>query len=82
LGDARGKGLLHGLEVVENKESKRPSFLRMEKIARACVRNGLIVETCGGTDIAVIVFHPPLNVTEEHAERALEILGKAVQLAE
>jgi len=82
LGDARGKGLLHGLEVVENKESKRPSFLKMEKIARACIRNGLIVETCGGTDIAVIVFHPPLNVTEEHAERALEILGKAIQLAE
>jgi len=81
LGDARGKGLLHGLEIVEDKGSKRPSFPKMEKIARECMKNGLIVETCGGTDIAVVVFHPPLTVTEEHAEKALEILRKAVQLA-
>jgi len=82
LGNARGKGLLHGLEVVEDKESKRPSFPKMEKIARECVKNGLIVETCGGTDIAVIVFHPPLNITREHAQKALEILGEAVRLSE
>ncbi len=82
LGNARGKGLLHGLEVVEDKESKKPSFPKMEKIARECVKNGLIVETCGGTDIAVIVFHPPLNITREHAQKALEILGKAVRLSE
>ena len=82
LGDARGKGLLHGLEIVEDKESRKPSFPKMEKIARECVKNGLIVETCGGTDIAVIVFHPPLNISEEHAQSALDILGKAVRWAE
>ena len=82
LGDARGKGLLHGLEIVEDKESRKPSFPKMEKIASECVKNGLIVETCGGTDIAVIVFHPPLNISEEHAQSALDILEKAVRRAE
>lgn len=81
LGDARGKGLLHGLEIVEDKESKRPSFSKTAKIPRDCMKNGLIVETCGGKDIAV-VSHPPLTVLEEHAEQALEIPGKAVQLSE
>ena len=78
--EARGSGLMLGLELVD------PSTRSPERDGRAARRNaaalerGLIVEL-GGRDDAVVRLLPPLNVTRQTLDQALEILREALELA-
>jgi len=69
VGDIRGKGLLFGIEVVEDKESKQPVGTQtMDKLISACKERGLILrynrDTTPGVN-NVLVMAPPLSITDE-----------------
>ncbi len=69
VGDIRGKGLLCGIELVEDKESKQPVSTRtMDKVISACNERGLILrynrDTTPGIN-NVLVMAPPLSITDE-----------------
>jgi adenosylmethionine-8-amino-7-oxononanoate aminotransferase len=69
VGDIRGKGLLFGIEVVEDKESKQPVGTEtMDKLISACNKQGLILrynrDTTPGVN-NVLVMAPPLSITDE-----------------
>jgi len=69
VGDIRGKGLLCGIELVEDKESKQPVSTRtMDKVISACNERGLILrynrDTTPGVN-NVLVMAPPLSITDE-----------------
>ena len=69
VGDIRGKGLLLGIELVEDKESKQPVSTRtMYKVISACKQRGLILrynrDTTPGVN-NVLALAPPLSITEE-----------------
>jgi 4-aminobutyrate aminotransferase-like enzyme len=83
LGEARGKGLLIGVEVVKDKERKRPDYGLAEAIEKACMRNGLRVGVAKhrAIDSAVLAFVPPLCVRKDEIDRALEILDTAMNEA-
>jgi taurine-pyruvate aminotransferase len=72
VGDVRGKGLLIGIELVEDKGSKQPAS--EEKVAAAisgCQERGLIVGKNGDTVAGfnnVLTLAPPLNITDEDLE--------------
>jgi len=71
VGDVRGKGLMIGMEIVENKESKKPAPKFASEIMMRSWKRGVAVITCG---VSTVRFAPPLNITRELVDAALEIV--------
>lgn len=74
VGDVRGKGLLIGVEIVKDKESKKPGVEEAKQISRKCIRKGLYTIYMGAYGTATIRIAPPLIITKEQVDIALEIL--------
>ena len=72
-GDARGKGLVIGLELVKDKQSKEPAGDLCKDICDKLVSSGVV---CGrvGWYGSVIRIAPPLVITMEQAEQSLDAL--------
>jgi 4-aminobutyrate aminotransferase len=79
VGDVRGKGLMIGLEIVESKETKKPTPEKVSEIMVRSWKRGVAVITCGTSTIRVA---PPLNITRELVDSALEILEDTVKEVE
>lgn len=75
VGDVRGLGMMIAIEFEE--ADGEPSHDIAERVAETCMQNKLIVLTCG-THGHVIRLIPPLNISEEDANKGLEIIEKAV----
>jgi adenosylmethionine-8-amino-7-oxononanoate aminotransferase len=77
IGDVSGVGLLWGLEIVEDKNTRKP-FDPALKIGQAvgdhARRHGLIVRVIGDR----LVFAPPLIIDEEQIDALADALGKAL----
>lgn len=72
IGDVRGKGLMIGIEMVKNSK-KKPASKEASDLAMKAFENGLMVNVIGVYN-NVIRLTPPLVVTIEQAEQALDIL--------
>jgi adenosylmethionine-8-amino-7-oxononanoate aminotransferase len=85
VGDIRGKGLLLGIELVQDKETKTP-FERSTKIAETIVRKafdkGLILLPGHGLEDGVVgdllMIAPPFIVTEEEIKEISDILTNVI----
>lgn len=77
VGEVRGLGMMIGIEF--NDENGNPSKEIAERVAERCLEHKLLVLTCG-TAGQVIRLIPPLNLSDAEAEKALEILEKAMAL--
>ena len=75
IGDVRGMGLMVGVEFVENKASLKPAAELRDRVEVACFERGLIVLGCGNNTIR---WSPPLILTRENVDVALEIFDEAV----
>jgi len=71
LGDVRGKGLMIGAEIVEDKKTKANAPKKAEEIMMRSWKRGVVVITCGKSTIRVA---PPLTITRELVDSALEII--------
>ncbi|MCU1288349.1 MAG: 4-aminobutyrate aminotransferase apoenzyme, partial [Acidobacteria bacterium] len=60
---------------VENKQTLKPAPELRDKIEMACFNRGLIILGCGTSTIR---WSPPLILTKENVDVALEIFDKAV----
>ncbi|WP_225724701.1 MULTISPECIES: aspartate aminotransferase family protein [unclassified Nocardia] len=79
VGDIRGRGLLAGLELVADRETKRPSDELGAAVTRRCLELGLhmnIVQLPGMG--AVFRIAPPLTATEDELSLGLSILDQAI----
>ncbi|WDL96545.1 adenosylmethionine--8-amino-7-oxononanoate transaminase [Alicyclobacillus sp. ALC3] len=77
VGDVRQKGFMIGIELVEDKMSKRPYPWQQRiggKVARRCRELGLLLRPL--TD--VVVFMPPLATTADELDSMLDILYQAI----
>ncbi len=81
VGEARGKGLMLGVELVEDKETKAPAPELARRVRTECHRRGLLIEI-GGHYNNVARFLPPLVLTDELAEKGVEIFAEAVREVE
>ena len=81
VGEARGKGLMLGTELVQDKGSKKPAPEFAKKIRTFCHRHGLLIEIGGHYD-NVARFLPPLILTEDLARKGLDIFADAVKTIE
>ncbi len=79
VGDIRGRGLLAGVELVVDRETKRSSDELGARVTRRCLELGLhmnIVQLRGMGGVFRIA--PPLTATEDELSLGLEILDTAI----
>jgi 4-aminobutyrate aminotransferase len=79
IGDVRGKGLMIGVEFVQDRQTKAPAEKLRDHIVHLAFSMGLITLGCGKS---VIRIAPPLSVTRSEVDGAMEILEQAITLAE
>ncbi|CAF3217240.1 unnamed protein product [Rotaria sp. Silwood2] len=79
IGDVRGKGLLIGMEMVTDKESRKPFPVeKMNAILNRCRDNGLLLGK-GGNFGNVFRIKPPMCITIEDADFAINVLEDAIR---
>ena len=71
IGDIRGLGLLWGIELVKDQESKEKATDEAEKIMYECMRQGLSFKVSNGN---VLQLSPALTVSRTNLEIAVKIL--------
>lgn len=79
IGQVRGKGLMIGIEFVQDRSTKEPVEKLRDDIVDNAFKSGLLLLGCGKSTIRL---SPPLNVTRQEVDEALAILDEAIQLAE
>jgi 4-aminobutyrate aminotransferase len=75
VGDVRGRGLLLGIELVEDCASKRPARAAAERVLYRALSRGLSFKTTMGN---VLTLTPPLTLTDAELDRALDILDECL----
>jgi 4-aminobutyrate aminotransferase len=75
VGDVRGKGLMIGVEIVEDKDSKKSASEKAGEIMKRSWKRGVNVITCG---VSTIRIAPPLIITRELVDAGLEIVEDTV----
>lgn len=78
VGDARGKGLMLGVELVKDKSTKEPAPEFAAELRNYCHGHGLLIEI-GGHYANVARFLPPLVLTEELALKGIEIFEAGIE---
>ena len=68
IGDIRGKGLMIGIEIVKNVDSKEPATAEAAKIRKA-VRDKGVLLGLGGAYGNVLRVQPPLAISDEELGR-------------
>ena len=76
IGDVRGKGLMLGIELVKDRQSKEPAKEASAQILEICKEMGLLLGK-GGLWGQTIRFSPPMCVNEQDADFLLEVLDRA-----
>lgn len=74
VGDVRGIGLLLGIEIVKDKQSRQPDAALAQRIMDQCAEAGLLIETAG----QVLFMSPPLILSAEQAKQGTNILSAVI----
>ena len=75
IGDVRGRGLIAGVEIVSDRDSRTADNDRAEAILYRCLDAGLSFKLSQGN---VLTLSPPMTITREELDRALDILAGAL----
>ncbi len=75
IGDVRGLGLMIGVELVRDHTTKEAASTERDEIVQLCFRRGLLLLGCGTNTLR---FCPPLVITKEQADTAVEILDEVL----
>ncbi|SCS38410.1 aspartate aminotransferase family protein [Staphylococcus caeli] len=76
VGDVRGKGLSIGIDIVSDKQNKTRDADAALKICNYCFDNGVIIIAVAGN---VLRFQPPLVITYEQLDTALDVIENALR---
>lgn len=75
IGDVRGLGLFLGIELVTNRATRRRATGEAEAVMYAALSRGLSFKLTMGN---IITLTPPLTITREELDRALDILDASI----
>jgi 4-aminobutyrate aminotransferase len=78
IGDVRGKGLMLGVELVEDRVTKAPAARLCERVIHQAFRNGLLLLSCGQSTVR---FMPPLMIRPGDVDEAITILTASLEEA-
>lgn len=75
IGDVRGRGLLIGIELVEERDSKKPAADLAEAVLYSALDKGVCFKITMGN---VLTLTPPLITTEAQMDTALDVIDQAL----
>lgn len=75
VGDVRGRGLMIGIEIVTDKKLRTQGGEQRDRIVELAFERGVLLLGCGPNSIRLA---PPLVVTKEQANIALDVLEECI----
>ncbi|MBZ5557511.1 MAG: acetyl ornithine aminotransferase family protein [Acidobacteriia bacterium] len=75
IGDVRGRGLMIGVELVRDRQTKERATTERDAVVKAAFSKGLLVLGAGKNAIR---FSPPLVLTKEQADTAVRLFDEAL----
>jgi 4-aminobutyrate aminotransferase len=76
VGDVRGRGLMIGVDIVKDKVTKEYGAAERDKIIERAFEQGVLFLGCGPSSIRLC---PPLVVTKDEADVALDVLEECIK---
>ena len=78
IGDVRGPGLMIGVEFVKDRETREPDGTTADAVLAKAADDGLILLSAGVAH-QVVRWMPPIDVSPDEIDRAVNIFWGAVQ---
>jgi 4-aminobutyrate aminotransferase len=78
VGDVRGRGLMIGVEIVKDKKTKEYAPELRDRIVELAFERGVLFLGCGPSTLRIA---PPLIVTKEEADVAIDVLDECIAIA-
>ena len=75
IGDIRGIGLLWGIELVRDRNTKEKAIKESEAVMYECLKRGMSFKVSAGN---VLQLSPPLIITRDQLKEALSIVETAI----
>jgi 4-aminobutyrate aminotransferase len=79
VGDVRGRGLMIGVEIVKDKETRATAHDERDRIVELAFERGILFLGSGENSIRIA---PPLIVTQEQADIAMDVLEECISAVE
>ena len=79
VGDVRGRGLMIGVEIVKDKKTKATAHDERDRIVELAFERGILFLGAGENSIRIA---PPLVVTQEQADIAMDVLEECIGIIE
>jgi 4-aminobutyrate aminotransferase len=76
VADVRGRGLMIGVELVKDKKSKEYAADARDRVVELAFERGVLFLGCGPSTVRI---SPPLVVTKDEADVALEVLEECIR---
>ena len=77
IGDVRGEGLLLGVELIEDPQTRTPAAGRADQVVEAMRDRGILLGTTGPAG-NVLKIRPPLVFHRDHADLLLDTLAEVL----
>jgi 4-aminobutyrate aminotransferase/(S)-3-amino-2-methylpropionate transaminase len=77
IGDVRGLGPMLAIELVKDRETKKPAAEEASTLVKYCVDHGVLVLVCG-TFNNVIRFLPPLVIADQQLNKGLLVIEEGI----
>lgn len=75
IGDVRGRGLMIGVELVRDRETKERATTERDRLVDECFKRGLLVLGAGRNTLRL---SPPLVLTKQEAATAVRIIDESL----
>jgi 4-aminobutyrate aminotransferase len=79
VGDVRGRGLMIGVEIVKDQTTREYGASERDRIVEAAFERGVLFLGCGPSTVRIA---PPLIVTKDEADVAMDALEEAIAVVE
>ena len=77
VGDVRGRGLMIGVEIVKDQQTKEYAADLRDRIVELAFERGILFLGCGPSTVRI---SPPLIVNQEEADAAIDVLEEAIEI--
>ena len=79
VGDVRGRGLMIGVEIIKDKKTKEHAAAERDRIVQLAFERGILFLGAGPSTVRIC---PPLVVTRDEADAAIEALEESISMVE
>src|SRR6266536_2975674 len=79
VGDVRGRGLMVGVEIVKDQQTREYGNAERDRVVEQAFERGILFLGCGPSTVRIA---PPLIVTKDEADVAIDILEESIAIVE